>query len=70
MHSEADRIRRYQRLGHTHHCACRIVWGDGECECNFKDVIPGSISNRMYQGVCNICLKKDSKEHEDWCKNK
>ena len=19
--------------GHTHHCACRQVWGDGECEC-------------------------------------
>jgi hypothetical protein len=19
--------------GHTHYCACRIIWGDGECEC-------------------------------------
>ena len=19
--------------GHTRHCACRQVWGDGECEC-------------------------------------
>jgi hypothetical protein len=19
--------------GHSRHCACRIVWGDGECEC-------------------------------------
>ena len=19
--------------GHTYHCACRIIWGDGECEC-------------------------------------
>lgn len=19
--------------GHTNHCACRIQWGDGECEC-------------------------------------
>ena len=19
--------------GHTKHCACRLVWGDGECEC-------------------------------------
>jgi hypothetical protein len=19
--------------GHSHHCACRLVWGDGECEC-------------------------------------
>ena len=22
-----------QEAGHTRHCACRIVWGDGECEC-------------------------------------
>lgn len=20
-------------LGHTEHCAARIAWGDGECEC-------------------------------------
>jgi hypothetical protein len=20
--------------GHSHHCACRQVWGDGECECS------------------------------------
>jgi hypothetical protein len=20
--------------GHPHHCACRQVWGDGECECS------------------------------------
>ena len=20
--------------GHPHHCACRQVWGDGECECD------------------------------------
>lgn len=20
-------------LGHTEHCACRIAFGDGECEC-------------------------------------
>ena len=23
-----------QEQGHSYHCACRIVWGDGECECN------------------------------------
>lgn len=22
-----------QEEGHPHHCACRQVWGDGECEC-------------------------------------
>lgn len=21
--------------GHPRHCACRQVWGDGECECDF-----------------------------------
>jgi hypothetical protein len=21
------------REGHTRHCACRLTWGDGECEC-------------------------------------
>ena len=20
--------------GHSHHCACRQRWGDGECECS------------------------------------
>ena len=23
-----------QSKGHPHHCACRQVWGDGECECD------------------------------------
>ena len=23
-----------QEKGHSHHCACRQVWGDGECECD------------------------------------
>ena len=22
------------RDGHTYHCASRMFWGDGECECN------------------------------------
>ena len=26
-------IRKIQESGHTRHCACRQVWGDGECEC-------------------------------------
>ena len=30
--------------GHSHHCACRMVWGDGECECQKKGIIPGPIS--------------------------
>lgn len=28
-------IGRLQAEGHPHHCACRQVWGDGECECDF-----------------------------------
>lgn len=24
---------RLEQKGHTPHCAARIVWGDGECEC-------------------------------------
>lgn len=24
-------------LGHTDHCASRIVWGDGECECDLYE---------------------------------
>ena len=27
-------IARIQKEGHSHHCACRQVWGDGECECD------------------------------------
>ena len=22
--------------GHSYHCACRMIWGDGECECGIK----------------------------------
>ena len=27
-------INELQAKGHSHHCACRQVWGDGECECD------------------------------------
>lgn len=33
---EAEELKDKQRLekeGHTAHCASRIVWGDGVCEC-------------------------------------
>lgn len=29
-------IERLIKEGHTEHCAKRITWGDGECECNLK----------------------------------
>jgi len=34
---EADNLKEIDRLvgaGHHRHCACRQVWGDGECECD------------------------------------
>ena len=39
--AEADNLKEISRLqeegGHSHHCACRIVWGDGECECDLYE---------------------------------
>ena len=32
--AEVDRL---QKVGHSHHCACRQVWGDGECECDLYE---------------------------------
>ena len=64
--NEAE-ILKLQKEGHTFHCAIRLINGDGECECNLKGIIPGAISNGMYLGVCNICLKP-SPAHELWCK--
>ena len=26
-------IESFVKDGHTYHCACRMTWGDGECEC-------------------------------------
>jgi hypothetical protein len=31
---EMKQINKLQKQGHSHHCACRQVWGDGECECD------------------------------------
>ena len=31
--AESERIATLELQGHTAHCARRIVWGDGECEC-------------------------------------
>ena len=29
---DIDRVDALVSQGHTRHCACRQVWGDGECE--------------------------------------
>ena len=31
--ANAKAIEALQEEGHPYHCACRQVWGDGECEC-------------------------------------
>ena len=34
---ERDNLKRIieiKEAGHSRHCACRQVWGDGECECD------------------------------------
>jgi len=64
-----EEILNLQKAGHTFHCAMRILAGDGECECNRKDCIPGGISRAMYAGVCFVCLKPKGSSHEDWCRN-
>ncbi len=65
-----EEILELQKKGHTFHCAMRILCGDGECECNFKNNIPGSISASMYVGRCLVCLARDGEKHEKWCRNK
>ena len=61
-------ILKYQKEGHTFHCAMRILTGDGECECNKVNNIPGGISRRMYQGRCFVCLEPEQ-NHKEWCRN-
>lgn len=43
------RFNELKKDGHTGHCAARMVFGDGECECGKKGIVPGPIS-RM---ICN-----------------
>lgn len=30
---EIEAIKKFKAEGHTHKCACRMLWGDGVCEC-------------------------------------
>ena len=62
-----EEIEKCQKEGHTFHCANRILTGDGECECNKKDFIPGPISRSMYVGRCLVCLERSG--HKEWCRN-
>lgn len=40
-------IEKNVREGHTYHCACRLVWGDGECECKMQGIVPGKVSSEI-----------------------
>lgn len=31
--NDEEEIKNFQDQGHLYYCACRQVWGDGECEC-------------------------------------
>lgn len=42
-----DIITAFQNAGHTYHCACRLVWGDGQCECQGKGIVPGNVSRMI-----------------------
>lgn len=64
---EIGDVERLQKQGHTFHCAMRILTGDGECECDFANKIPGAISAKMYEGRCPVCLIKSG--HKEWCRN-
>lgn len=42
-----EKIDEFIADGHTNHCAYRMVWGDGECECEKKGIVPGRISRMI-----------------------
>lgn len=44
---DSKNIHLHMDKGHTYHCACRLVWGDGECECKLKGKPPGIISQQV-----------------------
>lgn len=44
-------VERLVAEGHTQHCAARHVWGDGECECGKKAIVPGPVSQMVAEAV-------------------
>jgi hypothetical protein len=34
---DAIKFREHRKQGHNRHCASRLVWGDGECECGLRE---------------------------------
>jgi hypothetical protein len=46
-----DKLEVFVKNGHTRHCAQRLLWGDGECECEKKGIIPGLISQTVIEAT-------------------
>lgn len=51
MPKESEQVASLRTEGHTFHCACRIVFGDGECECEKRGLVPGPISRLMMENM-------------------
>jgi len=49
---DSENIGKNMEKGHAYHCACRLVWGDGECECELKRRSPPSISQQVLGATC------------------
>lgn len=58
-------IWRLQDEGHTAHCACRLVWGDGECECELKGKKPPIISQMILKAMNNPCKVHQFRKDKD-----
>ena len=48
---ECNEIAHWQTKGHIYHCACRLVWGDGECECELRGKKPPIISQMVLKAT-------------------
>lgn len=53
IHNQQDmkEIELLEKEGHTNHCGCRQVWGDGECECELKGIVPGTVSRKILEAT-------------------
>lgn len=60
---ELQRIADLEEAGHTYHCACRMVYGDGECECELRGVIPGPLSRWICELSDRLAEELDSDDH-------
>lgn len=51
--AESDQMDKLIECGHTYHCASRMIYGDGECECELKGILPpeGSPSRKILKAL-------------------